>query len=103
MSTVFHTDTLKHTHTHTHTHTTQHTNNTRTHTLSRLSLDHQAAYREAFEELKVLKSEVEYLTKLTEQSRAKLVLEYDAWYKVRAVSRQVQRSEAKCYVQSLMR
>lgn len=41
-------------------------------------------YREAFEELKVLKSEVEYLTKLTEQSRAKLVMEYDSWYKVRA-------------------
>lgn len=41
----------------------------------------KAAYRESFEELKVLKSEVEYLTKLSEQSRAKLVMEYDSWYK----------------------
>lgn len=41
----------------------------------------KAAYRDSFEELKVLKSEVEYLTKLTEQSRTKLVLEYDSWYK----------------------
>jgi kinesin family protein 6/9 len=40
----------------------------------------KAAYREGFEELKVLKSEVEYLAKLSEQARAALLLDFEAWY-----------------------
>mmetsp|Transcript_12708 Transcript_12708/g.19993 ORF Transcript_12708/g.19993 Transcript_12708/m.19993 type:complete len:403 (+) Transcript_12708:2-1210(+) len=38
-------------------------------------------YRESYEELKMYKSEVEYLNKRTEQARAKLVVEFETWYK----------------------
>jgi len=49
--------------------------------LVRTLKERKQAYRTAFEELKVCKSEVEYLNKLAEQARAKLILDFEAWYK----------------------
>ncbi|KAI0213411.1 Kinesin-like protein KIF9 [Lamellibrachia satsuma] len=42
--------------------------------------EHKMAYQMDFEELKTLKSEVKYCEKLVEQSRHRLVQEFDNWY-----------------------
>jgi len=40
----------------------------------------KAEYRQAFEDLKMLKSEADYLNKQVELARAKLVRDFEAWY-----------------------
>jgi kinesin family protein 6/9 len=41
----------------------------------------KAEYRQAFEDLKMIKSETEYLNKQVEMARSQLVLQFEAWYK----------------------
>ena len=40
----------------------------------------KAEYRQAFEDLKMLKSEADYLNKQVDKTRAQLVLDFEAWY-----------------------
>lgn len=42
--------------------------------------DLKAVYRTSFDELKTIKSEVQYCQKLVDQCRQKLIQEFDAWY-----------------------
>jgi kinesin family member 6/9 len=41
--------------------------------------DAKKAYRDSYEELKVVKSETDYLTKVIDQSRAELVSNFETW------------------------